>query len=112
MNAFAIQWDGTMNPCSSLFHVKAYPLQNGFEAAWKTIHEAALRYPIPAECEACEYKGICFACPAIHAEDTPPGHASPRQCLRARRLVESGLVRLELSEDKELSQETKQEEKG
>lgn len=110
MNAFAIQWDGTMIPCSSLFHVREYPLQNGFETAWKTIHEASLRFPIPAECEACRYKSVCPACVAIHAQDAPPGHASPRQCLRARRLVESGLVRLSTLEDDKFFYKKKKEE--
>ncbi len=104
MNTFTIQWNGTMIPCSSLFHVQAYPLQNGFEAAWKTIHEAALRFPIPAECEVCRYNGACPACVAIHAQDAPPGHASPSQCRRARRLVESGLVRLNAPENNNYSQ--------
>ena len=109
MNNFTIQWDGAMVPCSSLFQIKAYPLQNGFEAAWETIHEAALRFPIPAECEACGYRGLCSVCPAIHAQDAPPGHASPRQCLRVRRLVESGLVRLDTLEDNDFSHEMKKE---
>lgn len=98
MNAFAIQWDGTMIPCSSLFHMREYPLQNGFEAAWKSLHEAAFRFPIPAECEACRYNSVCPACAAIHAQDAPLGHASLHQCMRARRLVESGLVRLNAPE--------------
>lgn len=95
MNSFTIQWDGTMIPCSSLFQVKGFPLKNGFEAAWKTIHEAALHFPIPAECEGCGYKSVCPACTAIHAQDAPSGHASPSQCMRARRLVESGLAKLD-----------------
>ncbi len=103
MNAFVIQWDGTMIPCSSLFHVQSYPLKEGFEAAWKTIHEAALRFPIPAECEVCTYKRVCPICVAIHAQDAPLGHASPSQCRRARRLVESGLARLNISKDEDFS---------
>ena len=100
MNSFTIQWDGTMIPCSSLFQVLTYPLKNGFETAWKAIHESALRFPIPAECEDCQYKSACTICPVIHAQDASPGHASPRQCLRARRMVESGLARLQLAEEK------------
>jgi radical SAM protein with 4Fe4S-binding SPASM domain len=110
MNAFTIQWDGAMIPCSSLFHVRGYPLKDGFEAAWNTIHEAALRYPIPAECEACTYNGACPACPAVHAQDAPPGHASPRQCRRARRLVESGLARLNAPENNKYDHDIKKEE--
>jgi len=104
-NSFTIQWDGTMIPCSSLFQVRTYPLKNGFETAWKAIHESALRFPIPAECEDCQYKSACIICPVIHAQDASPGHASPRQCLRARHIVESGLVRLQLAEENKFSKE-------
>lgn len=103
MNFFTIQWNGTMTPCSMLFHVREYPLQNGFEVAWKTIHEAALRYPIPVECEACEYNRVCPTCPVIHAQDALPGHASPRQCQRTQRLIERGIMRLNTPKDNNLS---------
>ena len=110
MNSFTIQWDGTMIPCSSLFQIHESPLRDGFQAAWNAIHEAALRFPIPAECEACRYNGVCPACAAIHAQDAPPGHASVRQCRRARRLLESGLAQLNAPEDTGFSQyKTKKE---
>ena len=99
MNAFTIQWDGAMIPCSSLLQIRESPLRDGFQAAWNAIHEAALHFPIPAECEACEYNSVCPSCVAIHAQDAPPGHASPRRCQCARQLVESGLVRLHTPKD-------------
>lgn len=109
MNAFTIQWDGAMIPCSSLFQIRENPLRDGFQAAWNAIHEAALRFPIPAECEDCSYNGICPSCAAVHAQDAPPGHASPQRCQRARRLVESGLVRLHTPKDNNFPHETKKE---
>ena len=109
MNAFTIQWDGAMIPCSSLFQIRESPLRDGFQAAWNAIHEAALHFPIPAECEACEYNSVCPSCVAIHAQDAPPGHASPRRCQCARRLVESGLVRLHTPKDYGFPHETKKE---
>lgn len=110
MNAFTIQWDGAMIPCSSLSHVRQYPLKTGFEESWKNIHEAALRFPVPAECETCKYNSVCPVCVAIHAQDAPLGHASPRRCSRARRLVESGLVRLIALGNNNFPIETKKEE--
>ncbi len=109
MNAFTIQWDGAMIPCSSLLQIRESPLRDGFQAAWNAIHEAALHFPIPAECEACEYNSVCPSCVAIHAQDAPPGHASPRRCQCARQLVESGLVRLHTPKDNDFSHETKKE---
>ena len=92
MNCFTIAWDGSMMPCSSLHHVRAATLKIGFMPAWKKIHEAAVHYPIPAECVACKYNDVCPSCVAVHAQDAPPGHASPRQCQRAMKLLQSGLV--------------------
>lgn len=109
MNAFTIQWDGAMIPCSSLLQIRESPLRDGFQAAWNAIHEAALHFPIPAECEACEYNSVCPSCVAIHAQDAPLGHASPRRCQCARQLVESGLVRLHTPKDNDFSHETKKE---
>ena len=109
MNAFTIQWDGAMIPCSSLLQIRESPLRDGFQAAWNAIHEAALHFPIPAECEACEYNSVCPSCVAIHVQDAPPGHASPRRCQCARQLVESGLVRLHTPKDNDFSHETKKE---
>lgn len=99
MNSFTIQWDGAMVPCSSLFQIHESPLRDGFQTSWDAIHKAVLQFPIPAECEACKYNSICPACAAIHAQDAPPGHASIRQCHRARRLLESGLAQLKNTSD-------------
>ncbi len=94
MNSFTIQWDGTMVPCSTQFAIQGNPLTDGFSAVWRKIHEGVLRIPIPAECADCKYNSTCPSCTAIHAQDAPPGHASKRQCQRAKRLVECGLAQL------------------
>lgn len=90
MNAFGITWEGTMLPCFSLRSIQAFPLKDGFTASWRRVHEAALYYPMPAECGECQYHGVCPICPAVHGQDAPPGHASPRQCERALKMAEAG----------------------
>lgn len=92
MNSFSIAWDGSMMPCTSLHHVRTYPLKEGFMPAWTKIHEVALNYPIPAECADCKHNHVCPSCVALHAQDAELGHSSPKQCQRAMRLYQSGLV--------------------
>jgi len=93
-SSFDICWDGAMKPCGSFEDVAAYPLQTGFESAWKAIRAASLSYPLPAECTACAYRTICPACVMVHQQDAPIGHASKKVCARAQRIVSSGLVEL------------------
>ncbi len=93
-SSFDICWDGTMRPCSSFEDVAAYPLQTGFESAWKEIRAASLSYPLPAECMECAYRTICPACVIVHQQDAPVGHASKIICARAKRIVSSGLIEL------------------
>lgn len=97
MNSFSIAWDGSMMPCASLHHVRTAPLEEGFASAWAKIHEIALHYPIPAECGDCKYNQACPSCVALHAQDAELGHASPRQCQRAMKLLQSGLVTIKES---------------
>lgn len=91
---FAINWKGEMRACLDL-PFKAYPLRDGFEAAWRYIHEMAVNYPFPGECLSCAYYKICTQCPVLHAKGAAPGHADKRICRRTVRLVREGLVKLE-----------------
>lgn len=91
-SSFSIGWDGALTPCSTLYMICAHPLQIGFASAWKEIHHAVMGYPIPTECEHCEYNYLCPSCVMVHAVDAPQGHASPRMCARARALIQAGLA--------------------
>ena len=95
-SSFDICWDGTMRPCSSFEDIAAYPLQDGFAAAWKKVRAESLEYPLPAECPECPYRELCPSCVLIHRQDTPAGHASPKVCDRAKKLVSSGLVTINI----------------
>ena len=89
-SSFDICWDGTMRPCSTFEDIQAYPLQDGFEAAWKKIRFECQEYPLPAECPECAYREICPSCVLVHRQDAPVGHASPRACMRAQKIISSG----------------------
>ena len=93
-SSFDICWDGTMKPCSGFDDIQAHPLADGFEQAWKQIRAASMEYPLPAECPQCAYRDICPACVMAHRQDAPVGHASPRICERAQKIVSSGLMTL------------------
>ena len=95
-STFDIGWDGTMKPCSNFYDAEAYPLRDGFLAAWKQVREASLNYPLPEECGDCPYNVLCPACVMVHRQNAPKGHASPRICDRAKRIASSGLVDLNL----------------
>ena len=64
-SSFWITWDGTMIPCGLMDSVKAYPLKDGFNAAWKYIYEQTEKIYFPKECWGCEKMNICPSCPAM-----------------------------------------------
>ncbi len=91
---FEISWDGQMTPCGMIREIAVDPLKMGFQAAWDAVHREAMQYPIPSECEGCAYRLLCPSCVKLHESDASPGHASPRICLRAQKLVTAGVVSL------------------
>ena len=93
-SGFFIGWDGKMLPCGSFDGIESYPLKMGFLQAWKEIHAACQEYPLPCECIECPYNHLCPACVMVHRQDSLPGHASPRVCDRAKKLVQNGLGNL------------------
>ena len=46
--AFWMTWDGRMLPCGMMPYPVAYPLEDGFEAAWKQIREETAKLRMPA----------------------------------------------------------------
>jgi len=95
-SGFCLSWDGSMTPCSTFQGCEVFPLEIGFAEAWQKIRHYCLNYPLPAECGECPYNRLCPSCVMVHSQDAPPGHASPKVCERARKLVESGLVNIEI----------------
>lgn len=92
---FFIGWDGRMAPCSCFVGCDQYPLRDSFSSSWHIVREYCRDYTLPAECSECTYNRICPSCVMAHLQDAPMGHASPKICHRAQRIVESGLVKLD-----------------
>ena len=99
-SSFTIQFDGKMSPCSSLGEVTTDPLSEGFLSAWHRLNDLVSKYPMPAECTDCVYKGYCLYCPAIHNNAHNPGHCDPRICQRTKRMIQEGFIPLPTTVEK------------
>ena len=95
MGMFEIDWKGRMFGCSNLRSLYADPLESSFDAAWESIHNRALQYPVPSECGDCAYSPVCVVCPAAHEQNGSSAHCNTFYCERVRRMVMEGITKLE-----------------
>ena len=93
-SAFAVLWNGMMQPCLSYTQVQADVLSVPFGEAWRSINEHVKQVPLPMECEGCPYRNICPVCVVLHAEGAPAGHANPALCRRAMQMLTAGLGKI------------------
>lgn len=68
--AFWMTWDGRMLPCGMMPHPVAYPLEEGFEAAWQKIRTETAALRMPAKCGGCPKRGACPVCAAVCVTET------------------------------------------
>ena len=90
-SGFNINWQGVMNPCNMLETVQAYPLEIGFEAAWRQINQAANNWPRASACEDCAYAGVCDSCAGRVLRFAEPGEWPHALCERTKRFVLQGV---------------------
>lgn len=64
-NGFFVTWDGRMLPCDTFDFTEAFPLKDGFPAAWHYINNRSCEYNMPAGYLNCTYKRVCIHCPAL-----------------------------------------------
>lgn len=64
-SSFWISWDGVMFPCCVMDNVRAYPLEVGFDRAWKETYTATEQIYFPEKCWSCDKKVLCPGCPAL-----------------------------------------------
>ncbi len=93
-SAFCISWTGEMQACNVMKDIYAQPLVDGFPAAWRTINQRAVNFPLPVECQGCQYEHICKHCVAEHLQGAECGHANPLICAWGERMVREGLLAL------------------
>lgn len=68
--AFWITWDGRMLPCGMMPYPTAYPLKDGFTAAWEQIKAQTGILRMPAKCGSCPKRGSCSVCAAVCVTET------------------------------------------
>ena len=68
--SFWITWDGQMMPCGMMPEPIAYPLETGFEKAWKHILEETAKIRTPIQCVNCSKKSVCPMCAAVCVTET------------------------------------------
>lgn len=80
--SFAINWDGTMEPCLEFPRdvICTDVRQIGFAAAWQTISQAVRDYALPEECRACSYNDQCHYCPVQHKRLAAQHRCVPEMC--------------------------------
>lgn len=90
-SGFDVNWRGEMFPCSNLSRQIAYPLHVGIRQGWEQVHQMAMDYPMPMECDGCAIYEKCIRCPAAH-QNAPEGHADLQYCRHGLALVEAGVI--------------------
>lgn len=79
-----INWKGDMSGCDNLESLRINVLDKSFAYAWRLIHSEALTYPLPVECNYCEYSKECLNCAAYRGDRKSPGHCNKSVCERTR----------------------------
>lgn len=70
--SFWLTWDGRMLPCGMMTTPEVYPLEVGFQEAWRQLREAASQIRTPVKCQNCDHKEVCGVCAAVCYSET--GH--------------------------------------
>lgn len=92
-NGFSISWNGRMKPCLIFESIQAFPLVDGFQAAWANINRKVMEYLPPRECVSCQYRQVCRTCVFEHYLDVgKEGRASPKICELAKRMAIEGIT--------------------
>ena len=94
-SSFSVDWQGGLRPCNTFPCEPESVLDAGFADAWRRINNLANSFPKPCECEGCSYKGSCGGiCVVEHASGAPVGHANPAVCIRTKRMIAEGLLKM------------------
>ena len=90
-SSFAIDWKGTMTPCTDLDIISAYPLKDGFTTAWSKINQTVNQWPRVPECKGCAYESACNNCAANVLRFAERGKMPTGLCERTKELVRNGV---------------------
>ena len=96
-SGFVIDWKGCLRICNKM-EARAYPLRDGFEAAWREISAAANNWPRVAECRGCAYEDVCHRCAADFMKYAKPGEKPEAYCRRTMVMISRGAMSFRLGE--------------
>lgn len=69
-NCFFVTWDGRMLGCPSLYCFASRPFEVGFASAWADLKTLICNTEPCLECQNCEERDICSACPVNRLVET------------------------------------------
>lgn len=90
--SFVMDWKGTLMPCNRMSMICAYPLKEGFKAAWAKVNREANHWPQVPECKGCAYRGVCNICAATMLQYAEPGKLSAEVCEMTKFFVRHGIM--------------------
>lgn len=90
-SGFVINWKGEMLICNRM-EPRSFPLSDGFENAWRKIHEAAENWPHVPECRDCAYEKVCGKCAADVLKYSEAGKQPKGLCERTKYMVSRGVL--------------------
>ena len=93
-SSFAIDWKGTMTPCTDMDLIRSYPLKDGFASAWLRINQAVNQWPRIPECKGCAYENVCNHCASNARRYAEPGKVPTALCERTREMVRRGVIHI------------------
>ena len=91
-SGFVMDWKGTLFPCNRMEIIHAYPLQEGFKAAWLKVNRAVNEWPRVPECEGCSYRMVCNTCAATMLQYAKPGKQPIKMCELTKYYVQHGVM--------------------
>lgn len=91
---FWMTWDGRMTPCGMLPEPVVRPLEKGFSAAWKELHQAVQTIRLCPECVGCPEKKTCMNCAAVTYTETGSFSGKPEYMCRLNEAYREWLKKL------------------
>lgn len=76
--SFWVDWNGHMETCSYMSSGGAEPFEEGFDVAWRRMHEHTAALRVPDECSACNVRAFCPVCPGYREAETGSPEGVPR----------------------------------
>jgi len=87
-SSFWMTWDGEMRPCGMMPGPTAYPLEDGFDAAWDEIRSATASIRQPSKCSNCPKAEVCGVCAAVCVSETGSFDGVPEyMCQRTEEII-------------------------